>query len=173
MATLTQVEDALAAILALSGRVVVQGRIGEDGAPASPYVMWRLDALELPDFTETQNASGDQVIIATNTPLEFVINWVGGSAMADAALFGLSLRQSQRLFDLWRLCGLSGVGRMQDLTAVETGTFRQRVETRLSLFTAVELTAPLELIETSVIRVREAAKGYDETFNVEAQGECQ
>lgn len=173
MPTLTEVENAVAALLAAGGREIVQGRIGEDGAPASPYVMWRLDGLELPDFTVTHTDTGDQVIIASNTPLEFVLDWVGGNAMADATTFGLSLRQSQRLFDLWRLCGLSGIGRFQDLSAVETGAFRQRVQTRLSLFTAVDLTAPLELIETSVIQVREAAKGYDETFNVTAQGECQ
>lgn len=173
MQRLIDVENALAAILGANGRVVVQGRIGEGGAPATPYIMWRLDTLELPDFTVTNIDGTDQMIIANNTPLEFVLDWVGGTAMADAALFGLSLRQSQRLFDLWRLCGLSGIGRLQDLSAVETGTFRQRVQTRLSLFTAVELTAPLELIETSVIQVREAAKGYDETFNVTAQGECQ
>lgn len=172
MQRLIDVEDALAAILGANGRVVVQGRIGEDGAPPSPYVMWRLDALELPDFTVTNIDGDDQVIIATNTPLEFLLDWVGGTAMADAALFSLSLRQSQRLFDLWRLCGLSGIGRLQDLSAVETGAFRQRVQARLSLFTAVDLTAPLELIETSVIQVREAAKGYDETFNVTAQGDC-
>ena len=172
MQRLIDVENALAAILGANGRVVRQGRIGEDGAPSSPYVMWRLEALELPDFTVTKIDGDDQVIIATNTPLEFVLDWVGGNAMADATTFGLSLRQSQRLFDLWRLCGLSGIGRFQDLSAVETGAFRQRVQTRLSLFTAVDLTAPLELIETSVIQVREAAKEYDETFNVTAQGEC-
>lgn len=172
MQRLIDVEDALAAILGAGGRVVVQGRIGEAGAPASPYVMWSMDAIDLPDFTVTDVDGVEQVIVATNTPLEFVLDWVGGAAMADAALFGLSLRQSQRLFDLWRLCGLSGIGRIQNLSALETGAFRQRVQTRLSLFTAVELTAPLELIETSVIQVREAAKELDETINVTAQGDC-
>lgn len=171
MATLVEVENALAALLALSGRVVVQGRIGEDGAPPVPYVMWRLDTVELQDFTESQIRDDQQVIISPNTPLVFVLNWAGGSAMADATLFGLSLRQSQRAFDLYRLCGLSGIDRLQDLSAVETGTFRQRVETRLTLFTAVELTAPLELIETSCIRVREALKEFDETYCY-TQGEC-
>lgn len=171
MPALVDVENAVAALLAAGGREIVQGRIGESGAPSSPYVMWRLDFLELPDFTVTKNISGDQVIIATNTPLEFVLNWVGGNPMADAVAFGLSLRQSQRAFDLWRLCGLSGIGRMQDLSAVETGTFRQRIEARLSLFTAVDLTAPLELIKTSCVRVREADKGFDETYCV-TQGEC-
>lgn len=174
MPSLIDVENALAALLpGATGRIVVQGRAGEDGAPAAPYVMWRLDWLELPDFTITESESGEQVIIAANTPIEFVLNWAGGNAMADAVAFGLSLRQSQRAFDLWRLCGLSGLGRMQDLSALEVGTFRQRVEVRLALFTAVDLTAPLELIETSVIQVREAAKGYDETLKVTAQGECQ
>lgn len=171
MATLVQVEDAVAALLVALGRTVVQGRIGEDGAPATPYAMWRLDRIQLDDFTRTTISGTDQIVIATNTPLEFVINIVGGAAMADTVKFALSLRQSQRAADLYKLCGLSGVGPFQDLSAVEVGTFRQRVEHRLTLFTALDLTAPAELIETMCINVVEPQKEFDETYCY-TQGEC-
>lgn len=171
MATLIQVEDAVAARLVALGRTVVQGRIGEDGAPATPYAMWRLDRIEMGDFTRTVLDGADQIVIATNTPLEFVINIVGGAAMADMVKFALSLRQSQRTADLYKLCGLSGFGPMQDLSALEVGTFRQRVEVRLTLFTALDLTAPVELIETICVNVLEPLKEFDETYCV-TQGEC-
>jgi hypothetical protein len=172
MATLVQVENAVAALLvALGGRTIVQGRIGEDGAPSTPYAMWRLDRISLDDFTRTELNGTDQIVIASNTPLEFVINIVGGAAMTDMVRFCLSLRQSQRTADLYKLCGLSGVGPMQDLSALEVGTYRQRVEVRLTLFTALELTAPVELIETICMQVLEPLKEFDETYCM-TQGEC-
>lgn len=171
MATLTQVEDALAPLLTVSGRLPVQGRAGEAAAPDVPYTLWDLDSLELTDFPVVKIEGANQIIIAANTPLEFVLNFVGGNAMADAVTFGLSLRQSQRTADLYKLCGLSGLSPMRDLSAVETGTFRQRVEVRLTLFAAVDLTVAAELIETSCVQVREASKEFDETYCV-TEGEC-
>lgn len=171
MATLVQVEDAVAALLVALGRTVVQGRIGEDGAPSTPYAMWRLDRIELGDFTRTTVGATEQIVIASNTPLEFVINVVGAAAMADTVKFALSLRQSQRTADLYKLCGLSGVGPFQDLSGLEVGTYRQRVEFRLTLFTALDLTAPVELIETICVNVIEPLKEFDETYCV-TQGEC-
>lgn len=171
MAILVQVENAVAALLAALGRAVAQGRIGEAGAPATPYAIWRLDRIQLEDFTRTEISGSNQIIIAANTPLEFVINIVGGAAMADMVKFALSLRQSQRTADLYKLCGLSGLGPMQDLSALETGTYRQRVEVRLTLFTALDLAAPVELIETMCINVIEPLKEFDETYCY-TQGEC-
>lgn len=171
MATLTQVEDAFAAVLALTGRQLVQGRIGEGPAPAGPYAMWSLDNLELSDFPVKTIDGLDQIIIATSTPIEFLVNICGGNAMADATSFALSFRQSQRLGDLYKLCGLSGIGRLQNLSAVEVGNYRQRVEVRVVLFAAIELTAPAELLETSCVRVISQAPEFEETFCV-TQGEC-
>lgn len=170
--TLTQVEDAFAAVLALlPGREIVQGRIGEGPAPSVKYSIWSLDGLELSDFPVKTIDGVVQRVISTSTPLEFLVNICGGNAMADASQFALSFRQSQRLADLYRLCGLSGISRLQNLSAVEVGTYRQRVELRVTLFAAVELSAPAELLETSCVTVTSAAPVFDETFCV-TEGEC-
>lgn len=171
MATLTQVEDAFAAVLALTGRALVQGRIGEGPSPSTPYAMWSLDNLELSDFPVKTISGLNQIIIATNTPIEFLINICGGNAMADASRFALSFRQSQRLGDLYKLCGLSGISQLQNLSAVEVGTFRQRIELRVTLFAAIDLTAPAELLETSCVNVLERSKAFNETFCA-TKGEC-
>lgn len=133
--------------------------------------MWSLDNLVLSDFRVRRIDGLDQIIIATSTPIEFLVNICGGNAMADAAQFALSFSQSQRLADLYKLCGLSGVGRLQNLSSVEVGTYRQRVEVRVVLFAAVDLTAPAELLETSCVRIISQAPDLDETFCV-TQGEC-
>jgi hypothetical protein len=171
MATLTQVEDAFAAVLAGLGRELVQGRIGEGPSPAVPYAMWSLDNLELSDFPVKTIDGLDQIIIATSTPIEFLVNICGGNAMADAAKFALSFSQSQRLADLYKLCGLSGISKLQNLSAVETGNYRQRVELRVVLFAAIDLTVPAELMGTSCVRVISQEPEFDETFCV-TEGEC-
>lgn len=171
IATITQVENAFAALLALSGRELVEGRVGEAGAPASQYAIWSLESLEISDFPIRTFQGSDQHIIATGTPFEFLVNFCGGDAMGDAARFVLSFRQSQRLNELYKLCGLSGFSGPRDLTAVELGTFRKRVELRVTLFAAIDLTAPAELLETSCVRVISEAPEFDETFCV-TEGEC-
>lgn len=171
MATIAQVEDAVAALLSALGRTVVQGRIGEAGAPSSPYAMWSLESLELSDFPVITIDGLTQTIISTNTPLEFLINLVGGPAMVDATKFGLSLRQTQRTADLYKLCGLSGLTPFLNLAALETGTYRQRIEFRLTLFAAVDLVVTPEWIETQCVEIREASKEFDETICY-TQGEC-
>lgn len=171
MATLTQVEDAVAALLGALGRELVQGRIGEAPSPAEPYALWSLDRLTLSDFPVKSFGDVNQVIVSTNTPLEFLIDLVGGPAMADAVRFGLSLRQTQRTADLYKLCGLSGITSPQNLSAVEVGTYRQRVQLRLTLFTAVELTAPVEYIDTICVNVKSQEPEFDEQYCM-TRGEC-
>lgn len=171
IATITQVEDAFAALLSQLGRVVVQGRIGEGPVPATPYAMWDLESIELTDFPTITVDGVEQHIVSTNTPLIFLVNVVGGSAMQDAAKFGLSFRQSQRLNELYKYCGLSGISPITDVSAVEVGTFRQRVQLRVTLFAAADLLAAPELLETSCVRVESQAQEFDETFCA-TQGEC-
>lgn len=171
IATITQVEDAFAALLSQLGRVVVQGRIGEDGAPASPYAMWDLESVELSDFPTITVDGVEQHIISTNTPLIFQVNIVGGPAMTDAVKFGLSFRQSQRLNELYKFCGLSGISPPQDVTAVEVGTFRQRVQLRVTLFAAVDLLAAPETLEHQDTTLNAPEKDFSVTFR-QTQGEC-
>lgn len=171
IATITQVEDAFAALLSQLGRVVVQGRIGEGSAPSQPYAMWDLESMEMSDFPLKGLDGPNQIVVSTNTPMIFLVNIVGGQTMQDAAKFAASFRQSQRLNELYRYCGLSGISPLQDVSAVEVGTFRQRVQLRVTLFAAVDLLAPAEYLETSCVRVTSEAPEFDETFCA-TQGEC-
>lgn len=171
IATITQVENAFAALLSQLGRVLVEGRVGEAGAPAQPYALWSLERLVITDFPRITIEGADQHIIATGTPFEFLVNLCGGDAMGDAAKFILSFRQSQRLNELYKLCGLSGFDGPRDLTAVELGNFKKRVELRVTLFAAIDLTAPAEFMETSCVEVRSDAPEFDETVCI-TKGEC-
>ncbi|MGH8441066.1 MAG: phage neck terminator protein [Pseudomonas sp.] len=171
IATITQVENAFAALLALIGRELVEGRVGEAGAPAVPYALWSLENLTISDFPVKTFLGVDQRIIATGTPFEFLVNFCGGDAMGDAAKFVLSFRQSQRLNELYKFCGLSGFEGPSNRNAVEVGNFRKRVELRVTLFSAIDLLAPAELLETSCVDVISAAPVFDETICV-TQGEC-
>lgn len=171
IATITQVENAFAALLAQLGRVLVEGRIGEAGAPATPYAIWSLERLEFTDFPVKTFEGLQQRIIATGTPFDFLVNFCGGDAMGDAAKFVLSFRQSQRLNELYKLCGLSGFFGPIDRTALELGNFRKRVELRVTLFAAIDLTAPAEFMETSCVEIRADVPEFDETVCI-TQGEC-
>lgn len=171
IATITQVENAFAALLAQSGRELVEGRVGEAGAPASPYALWSLESLVISDFPVKAIDGLNQRIIATGTPFEFLVNFCGGNAMGDAAKFALMFRQSQRLNELYKLCGLSGFTGPRDLTAVELGNFRKRVELRVTLFAAIDLTAPAELMEKIDTTVTQGIPPFNETSRV-TQGEC-
>lgn len=171
IATITEVENAFAALLAQSGRELVEGRVGEAGAPAVAYALWSLEGLVISDFPVKTFLGQQQRIIATGTPFEFLVNFCGGDAMGDAARFVLSFRQSQRLNELYKLCGLSGFAGPTDRTAMELGTFRKRVELRVTLFAAIDLTAPAEFMETSCVEVRSDAPEFDETVCI-TQGEC-
>lgn len=172
MTVITDVENAFADLLMLLGRVMVEGRIGEAGAPAEPYAIWSLESIEPSDFTYSTIIGDNQVIVSPGMPMEFLVNLVGGNAMQDALTFILSFRQSQRLADIYKICGLSGITRPQDIAKVETGKFRQRVEFRVTLFTSVNVSVPAELIESLSIHVSEPQRGSEETINV-VQGECQ
>lgn len=171
IATIAQVENAFAALLGQSGRVLVERSVGESGAPATPYALWSLEGLTISEFPIRTFQGIQQHIIATNTPFEFLVNFCGGNAMQDAANFVLSFYQSQRLNELYKLCGLSGFDGPRDLTAVELGNFKKRVELRVTLFAAIDLTAPAEFMETSCVEVRSDAPEFDETVCI-TQGEC-
>lgn len=169
-ASLTDVENEVAALLAALGRTPVQGRVGEGPAPASKYAGWYMRRIELQDSIRSSIESGQQVIVAANTPLEFMIDLCGGDAMGDAVKFGLSLRQSQRTSDLYKIAGLSGVSEFLDISGVELGVWRNRVNFRLSLFAALDLTAAAEQIEEIPITVNVPAMEHTETVRVTDKG---
>lgn len=152
MSTPTQIENAVGAWLAaaMPARVLVRARIGEAPAPASPYLLYSLDAVEAPDSIRSETSEDAQRIEAADSRLTFVIEVVGdrpGQTVRDDALrLGLSLRATQRTGDLFKVCGLWALGPLQNLTALETGTMRQRVRFTLTLSATLDSTETPETI---------------------------
>lgn len=163
MADLIDVENAVATLLktVTPARDLIQGRAGEGPAPSSPAAMWVLESVEMPDHMHREYTDADQIVIATGSRLEFLIEFFGGSAMADAVRFNLSLRQTQRTADLYKLCGLSGTDTPRNLSAVELGSYHQRAQMRLYVWTSLDLTAPAELMDSVQVQVNEQNLGYN------------
>lgn len=171
MAYITDVENSVAALLAHLGREVVQGQIGESGVPSKPYAIWNTKMIEFGDSIRNETTDARQKIIAANTPIDILIDIVGGNAMLDATKFCLSLRESQRTLDLYKYCGLSGVSQINNLSAVETGKFRDRVQFTLSLFTVIDLINEPEQIESIGLLVRSSIPPFEKLIIV-PYGEC-
>ncbi len=172
MTTLAEIENAIALLLKQTGREVVQGQIGEFGVPNRPYISWNMNKIDFFDSVDTEMTPLGQVVKARSTPIDILINFAGGNAFVDASTFCLSLRQSQRTADLYTLCGFAGVTPLQNLTAVELGKFRERVQFTLTLYAEITLSNTAEFIETVGVRVRSKSnQPYDNTFIV-PNGEC-
>ena len=174
MSTVTEIETACATYLRAmfpTERVLVQGNIGEGPAPSGPSLIWRLDTLEPPDFTVTEISETEQLIEAHGVPMEFVVtvlgDRVGQSARDDAMRLVLGLRQTQRTADLLAVCGFMGVGEVRNLSALETGTMRQRAEFRLMLSASLHLAATPETINVVDLELHEPTREFDLTITVE------
>lgn len=169
---------------AVSARQVIEGKVGEDAAPSSPYVMFSIDGFTPSDFPVTTITGPDdaeiQTVTACAVPVVFLIDVVGGKgsndAWQDTSNIILNLRLSQRSFDLYAVCGLMGVTNPVNLSALETGSMRSRVQFRITLSAALDLTAEAEIIESIDVTVIEPQRLYDETFTIEQgvnpHGEC-
>lgn len=154
-----------------TGREVIEGRVGETAAPAKPYFMFSVDDFTPQDFpvVEIKEALPDdlQVVTSTATPITFLIDVVGADAMTDASRAMLSLRISQRAFDLYAICGLLGISRPINLSALELGTHRSRVQFRLTLSAALDFTAASEVIDSIEIAVKEPVVEFDKTLTIQ------
>jgi hypothetical protein len=146
---------------------MVLGRAGEAPVPAAPCIMYRLDNYVPQDHPRITIDDTLQTVHADATPLEYVIEWIGGDAMAAAARALALLHATQRTVDLFRVCGLMGASNPQDLTALELGTMRARVQVRLTLNASLTSTAAPETIEHQDARVRSTAPVFDKTFTID------
>lgn len=166
MASIADVENALADMLtATTGRPVEQGRIGEGPAPSRPTAIWNLERIETVGRMRVEMGTR-QRIVASDTRMTFVVEMIGGNAADDMLRFLMSFRASQRWADIYRYCGLMRYTEPINLSAVETGRYRQRYETSITLSTGVDLVVPAELVDKVSITVREDSKPFQETFTV-------
>lgn len=153
--TLKALSDALGRMLLTVRSTLVVGRVGEVSVPATPFIMYAVDTFTPQGFTVTEIA-GDkpdetQTVQSRATPVTFVVEVIGGEAAQDAWACCAVLRQSQRWLDLWGISGLAGVSDPINLSALETGTMRQRWQLRITLFATLELTNAAEVIEQVTI----------------------
>ena len=152
-------------------RQVIEGRVGETAAPDGAYIMFSIDGFTPQDFPlveVTEVADEDiQTVTSTATSIVFLIDFAGGDAMTDASRAIMFLRMSQRAFDLYAIAGLLGVSNPINLSALEVGTTRSRVQFRLTLSAALDLTGAAEVIDSLEVTVANEVSGYDETFTIE------
>ncbi len=175
MTTLVQLKQGVAALMKvmLPNRIIHEGMVGEGAAPNRPYMIYRLESFDLPDsIVNNIDEVGEDFTqsIRAMTGVIFGLSFIGGDAFADAQRFMLSVRMTQRSGDLWKICGLSGFSPIQDLTALEVGAMRQRVDVKMTLFTSLELIETMENIESINFVVNEDALEYSRLLNV-TQGE--
>lgn len=152
--TLTQVESAVAAWLnAVRGaRALVKGRIGEAAAPAVPYLMYSVGTVELPDsipvaMDVSQTARAPDTVVEVNISVVGDITTGGHAARNDATALVLSLRHSQRTLDIKAAAGVWGVSQVQNMSALEVGTLRQRYDLTVTLSVILTADAAPETIE--------------------------
>jgi len=171
MATLLEVQRALGQVLkdlADVPRVMVVGRVSEGAVPKSPYIVYRLDKIQMDpqDPTVIVDDANTQQVMANATPLEYVVEWVGGDAMGAAFRFSNLIFATQRTADLYAVCGFLDISDLMDLSGLELGTMRARVQARVTLNASLTSTAAAETIEHQGLRVIEQPHSFDKTFTV-------
>ena len=169
MSTTAQIADAFAAYLhaILPGRMMIEGNVGEGAAPSVPACIWRLTSIEPDDFPRVEYVGDDQLLHSV-TPLTFRVTCLGGPDTIDACFrVAAGLRLSQRTSDLFKVCGFWGTQPVTDLSALETGTMRQRAEMLVVLSADITMTSPREWMDQVDLRVEAPAKAFDETVTVQ------
>lgn len=170
MASLLDIRHAVADLLIalFPTRVPVLGWFGESPEPATPYFMYRVEVLGLPQSI-VHGVSDDgltQTVRAVSTVVVSV-SFNGGDSMLDCLNFCLATRASQQNRTLFAICGFMGVSDPQDLTALALGTQRNRADVKLTLSASLTYENVGEYFETQGLRIKEAPHGYDETIIVQ------
>ena len=115
--------------LDVTGRELVLANSGEGPKPGSPYVEVYLTQLENPDYqTDTLSLDGLIETITSICTVSCQLDLYGGDAMQDASKLCRSLKSAKRWLDLWGIMGLQNIEALRDLTALETGTRKQRAQ---------------------------------------------
>lgn len=167
MATLSDIEGAAADMLMsmFPDRIPVRGWFGEAPAPAMPYFMYRTQVRDIPDSPITTTDGINQTVQAMAT-VAVDVSFNGGAAYSDALKLILSLRQSQRTSDLWKVCGMLGISNPMDLTALELGAAKARTDLTLSLSASLTLTNDAEVIDSVDLALRESPHLFDHSITI-------
>lgn len=115
--------------LDITARGLVLANAGEGPKPGVPYVEVYLTTLVNPDYqTDTLSVDGLTETITTPCTVSCQLDLYGGDAMQDASKLCRSLKSAQRWVDLWVIMGLQNIETIRDLTALETGSRKQRAQ---------------------------------------------
>ena len=168
--TFEQIKDTLAAWINLVvGRQIVLANEGEDARPRSPYVEIFLqsnaaDTQPISVFSEdglTQTISG-RVLITVD------LNVVGGQALRDANNLWYSLYAQERDLDLNLTLGLGGASEIRDLSFLETGSRKQRVNFQVTFYAVTSFVSNTSCIESIDVTICEGSSGYSVEFVVDS-----
>lgn len=115
--------------LDITGRDLVLANAGEGPKPGVPYVEVYLTVQESPNYqTDTLSVDGLTETITAVCSVACQLDLYGGDAMQDASKLCRSLKSARRWLDLWIIIGLQNIEALRDLTALETGTRKQRAQ---------------------------------------------
>lgn len=115
--------------LDITGRDLVLANSGEGPKPGVPYVEVYLTVQTSPNYqTDTISQDGLTETITAISSIACQLDLYGGDAMQDASKLCRSLKSARRWLDLWNIVGLQNIEALRDLTALETGTRKQRAQ---------------------------------------------
>ena len=159
--SLDELEDKIYAWLVLvTARTVISAGYDEQGKPSSPYCNFEIKNTK-PFDKPVVNLSNDGLTESIETLMEVSIKimLVGGNAMTTVNRVVASAWAASRNHDLWDVSGLGSFSNPIDLTALETGTQRQRWETNLILYATISEEFTGEYQEKFNLIVNENDKG--------------
>lgn len=129
--TPTTLENLRNAILSwvfdITGRELALANAGQGAKERSPYCEVFISQYTN-DYRGSNTLSSDGLTetISSTQPYTIALNLYGNNPMQDAGKLARSLYSAKRYLDLWKVCGLSQIDSVQDLTALETGAMKQR-----------------------------------------------
>jgi len=125
----------------VTGRSIVLRYDSELHKPTNPYVEVFIDQtpsgggrtlrLEIVDDEPVE-------VVSTLSLISVTLNVFGGDAMDAAYRIRNSVYATDRYLDIYQILGLAAIESLRDLTALETGHFKQRAELIITFYARVD-----------------------------------
>lgn len=128
--TFDEVRDTLLQwIVDKTGLEIVLANAGEGPKPSDPYVLLQITSAASPPLqNSTLSADGLSEKIRVLTTMDVQLDFYGGNAMQSASLLARSFNSQRAFVDLYTKFGILNVEPIRDLTALETGSRKQRAQ---------------------------------------------
>ena len=170
MATFNDVENKILDwIFNITGREIILAHDGQGFKQRNPYALVWLKTYNVPNFQKrTLSTDGLTETIKTWTQVKVDLSLYGGNALQDASLLSHSLYSAKRYQDLYKIMGLGSVSDLNDLTALETGAMKTRIDMTVTFNTELEDSFTSDYFESIDVTINEETKPYSETIHVDS-----